>query len=155
MRYLGLDIGGKRTGVAVADTELGIASPVTTIESPLASSDALVLQIRGVIEEHGPDALVVGLPLNMDGTEGPQARIVRGFAAELTSQTGLQVHLHDERLTSAAADERMARTGFTHRQKKARRDAIAAAEILAGFLRALETGDAGEYGPPVDAADEE
>ncbi len=134
MRFLAIDLGDKRTGLAIGDDETGLASPVSVIEKPAAPGDELLRAIAGVIDEYGADELVLGLPLNMDGTEGPRARIVRDFGERLGEDTGLPVRLHDERLTSAAADERMARTGLTHGQKKQRRDALAAAEILRDFL---------------------
>ena len=134
MRFLAIDLGDKRTGLAIGDDETGLASPVSVIQKPASPGDELLRGIAGVIDEYGADELVLGLPLNMDGTEGPRARIVRSFSDRLGQETGLVVHLHDERLTSAAADDRMARTGLTHGQKKQRRDALAAAEILRDFL---------------------
>jgi putative Holliday junction resolvase len=73
----------------------------------------------------------------MDGTEGPRARLTRAFGDSIAEQGGRKVHFHDERLTSAAADWSMAMSGLTHKQKKARRDALAAAAMLQGFLDAL------------------
>jgi putative Holliday junction resolvase len=73
----------------------------------------------------------------MDGSEGPRARACREFARQLADRTGRTVHLVDERLTTAAADWSMSQSGLTHKQKKARRDAIAAAALLQGFLDAL------------------
>lgn len=135
MRYLCFDIGDKRTGVASGSDETGIATPVAVIESPLTGDGAaLVARLARVVAEHEPDAVVVGLPVNMDGTEGPRAKSMRAIGAAIASRTGLPVHLFDERLTSAEADWALAGTGLTHAQKKARRDAIAAAAILRGFL---------------------
>ena len=131
MRYLAIDLGGKRTGVAVGDDVMRIASPLDVLE---ASTDAHRLQLLGaVVDEHGPDALVLGCPFNMDGSIGPSAKKAQAFAALLTERFGLPVHLQDERLTSVEADEQMARTGLTHGQKKAKRDALAAAAILRAF----------------------
>ena len=81
-----------------------------------------------------PMRLIVGWPVNMDGTPGPAAKSARAFADEAATRFGLPVHLQDERLTSADADESMARTGLTHGQKKQRRDALAAAAILRAFF---------------------
>ena len=91
MQILALDIGGKRTGVASGDTELRIPMPVETLEHPLEPGDALIAAIRRVIADHGPDTLVVGLPLNMDGTESPMAKRIRAFAARVAEATGLAV----------------------------------------------------------------
>ena len=97
--------------------------------------------------KHEPGELVVGLPLNMDGTEGPRARIVRSFCDRLAQRTGRVLHLQDERLTSVEADWRLAGTGMTHKQKKARRDAQAAAAILRDFLEARGVHSESEPGP--------
>lgn len=141
MRLLGIDLGDKRTGVALADTMTRIASPVDVIETPIArrdGADLLAAIARVAQDELGPLAspgeIVVGLPLNMDGSEGPRAKMVRAFAARVAAATGRPVHLHDERLSSVEADARMARSGLTHGQKKSRRDAIAAAGILGGYM---------------------
>lgn len=77
---------------------------------------------------------MLGLPLNMDGTEGPRARLARDWARRIKERTGWPVELVDERLSSAVAEERLARTGLTRREKKERRDAIAAAAVLQAFL---------------------
>ena len=132
MRYLAIDLGDRRTGLAVGDDQTNIASPIDSVE--IAPGPELVRAICETIRKHEPDAVVLGLPLNMDGTEGPQARRVRAFGQLLSEQTDQPIHYQDERLTSFAADQRMARTGQTHKQKKQRRDAIAAAEILRDFL---------------------
>ena len=142
MRYLGIDLGDKRTGVAVGDSVTGIATPLDVIET--GSADERLARLRGVIEREGPDELVVGWPLNMDGSVGPSAEKCKAFADQLAELTRLPVRLHDERLTSAEADEQMAMTGLTHKQKKARRDALAAAAILRGFFETLRRPDSGQ-----------
>lgn len=109
-----------------------LASPVGQIDSKV--DEERWRQLTAAVDEHGPDALVLGLPINMDGTEGPQAKKIRKFGDELTQRFDLPVHYVDERLSSAAADERMAQSGLTHGQKKNRRDALAAAEILRRFF---------------------
>lgn len=144
MRYLAVDLGDKRTGLAIGDTETRIASPLALVEIPRDREEgrALLRELVRLIEEHlGPPTraatrgeLVLGLPLNMDGTEGPRAKIARDFAAQLAAHTARPVHLFDERLTTAAADSKMARSGLTRGQKKARRDALAAAAMLESFL---------------------
>jgi len=133
MRYLALDIGDKRTGVAAGDDVVRLVQPLVVVEAPRGES--LLVALAKVIEEHAPDALVVGLPLNMDDTEGPAARAMRDFARSLEARFEVPVHMQDERLTSADADARMARSGRTRGEKKALRDALAAAAILEEFLR--------------------
>ena len=132
MRYLAIDLGEKRTGLAVGDDVTGVASPVGVIET--ADAADRMQRIVEAIDKHGPGAIVVGLPLNMDGTVGPAGERVQALAKELGERVGLTVHLVDERLSSEAANEQMARSGLTHRGKKRRRDALAAAVILRDFL---------------------
>lgn len=139
MRYLSIDLGEKRTGVAVGDDESGIASPIDVIVT--SSADERVRRLGKLIEEHEPGALVLGLPMNMDGSVGPAAMKSQALAAQLTERFGLAVHLVDERQTSQRADEQMARTGLTRGQKKARRDALAAAVILQVFLDGDDEAD--------------
>lgn len=140
MRYLAIDLGDKRTGLAVGDSITRLASPVGTLEVPIDRRggedllDAIVRAIDEQIGERSPGELVLGLPMNMDGTEGPRAKLVRAFGERLAQRTGRTIHYQDERLTSVAADWSMARSGLTHKQKKARRDALAAAALLKDFL---------------------
>ena len=147
MRYLGIDLGNARSGFAVGSDETAMAAPVGRVEHArrrgvepkAAATQRRADQERAVadmIARHDPGALVLGLPVNMDGSEGPAALQLRAFADRLRERFGLRVHLVDERLSSDAADHRMARTGLTHGQKKARRDSLAAAEILQRFLDA-------------------
>ena len=132
MRYLAIDLGAKRTGLAAGDDVVGLVQPVEVVQVP--RGPALMDALAKAIERHGPDALVVGLPLNMDGTEGAGAKDAREFGAAIGARAALPVHFHDERLSSFEADERMARSGRTHREKKELRDALAACAILEAFL---------------------
>lgn len=132
-RFLAVDVGGKRTGLALGDTLTRMAMPVEVLHVP--RGPALLEAIAKAAQEHAPDAIVMGLPLNMDGSEGPAVVQARAFAAEVRDRTGLQVHLQDERLTSFEADQRMARSGRTRGEKKELRDALAAAALLEDFLR--------------------
>ena len=136
MRYLAVDLGAKRTGLAAGDDVVRLVQPVEVVQVP--RGPALLDALSRAVDRHGPDELVVGLPLNMDGTEGPAVVQARAFAAEVGTRTGLTVHLQDERLTSFEADQRMARSGRTHGQKKDLRDALAAAALLEDFLRTQE-----------------
>ena len=132
-RWLGIDHGSKRVGVAVGDTSSEIAAPLTVLDG--ADFNQIAEQIVRIADEHDARAVVVGWPLNMDDTEGPQGKIARTFAANLAELTGLDVRLWDERLSSFQADQALA-GAFTRQQKKARQDAIAAAVILQDFLSA-------------------
>ncbi len=140
MRYLAIDLGDKRTGLAIGDSLTGVVSPLAVVEVAITerTGEALLETLAKAIAEQFGEAsageLVVGLPMNMDGTEGPRAKGVREFGARLRNRTGRVVHFQDERLTSSEADWAMARTGMTRGQKKAKRDALAAAAILRDFL---------------------
>lgn len=132
MRFLAIDLGGKRTGLALGDDRTRIASPLSIITTVVRHE--LVRQLKKAIDQQGPDALVLGYALNMDGSEGPMAQKTREFADDLTKETGLKVFLHDERLTSYAAEGKLDGSGLTHGGKKKRRDALAAAALLEDFL---------------------
>jgi len=134
MRYLSLDFGSKRIGLAMCDPTEVFVSPICQLEY-LAKNPALfVEQLRRVLDDYQIEAIVVGLPLNMDDTLGPQARQTQAFVAYLKSQISLPIHLHDERLSSAAADEMLAIGDFTKKKHKQRRDMLAACAILQEFL---------------------
>ena len=132
MRYLAVDLGAKRTGLAAGDDVVGLVQPVEVVQVP--RGPALLDALARAVDRHGPDALVLGLPLNMDGTEGGATAEVRTFGAALAGRVKLPVHYHDERLSSFEADQRMARSGRTHREKKELRDALAACAILESWL---------------------
>lgn len=141
IRYLGIDLGDKRTGLALGDSYSRLATPVGVLEVPIDQRDgnALFEAIDKAIAENlghnkATGVLVLGLPMNMDGTEGQRAKLVRAFAQTLAQRTGRNVELFDERLTSAQADWLMAQSGLSHKQKKQRRDAIAAAVMLKSYL---------------------
>ncbi len=134
-RYLGIDYGTKRIGLAVGDDGTRIASPIETIESFNDVAD-LVRRIAAVAEEYQVDAFVVGLPMNMDGTEGEQAKITRRFGDRLEHATGKDVHYFDERLSSASARELLQPADLTRKKRHAREDAVAAQVILQAFLDA-------------------
>lgn len=141
MRYLAIDLGDRRTGLASGDDESGIVSAAGLIERPMKPGDSLLDALIAAVREHEPDALVIGMPYNMDGTEGPRAKLVRAFVDRLLPRVSLPVHFQDERLTSAQADWEMARSGMTHKQKKQRRDSLAAAAILRDYLSSLDEAD--------------
>ena len=134
-RYLGIDYGTKRIGLAVSDPNTGIASPLTTIEvkGGLAHHVAAVAKYVG---DYDVDALVVGLPLNMDDTRGEQAKVTQTFGDELSRAMGLPIHYHDERLSSVSAEELLLPAELTRKKKKVRLDSIAAQVMLQDFLDA-------------------
>jgi putative Holliday junction resolvase len=132
MRYLAIDHGEKRTGLAVGSDATGIVTPVGVIVT--ASDSERMRQIAMVIAEHAIDEIVLGWPLNMDGSEGPAAQRARALKGFIEQRHGIPVSLMDERLTTAVADEQMAGRGLTRGRKKEWRDALAAATILRDFL---------------------
>ena len=134
MRYLAIDLGQKRTGLATGDDTTGLVSPLVVVEIP--QGERLLSTLVEHVETQTPDVIVIGLPVNMDGTIGPAAEAARAFGDQLATRTALPVHYQDERLTTFAADQSMARSGLTRGEKKKRRDALAAVEILKDWLEA-------------------
>jgi putative Holliday junction resolvase len=132
MRFLAIDLGDKRTGLAVGDDELHMAHPVGVLEIPIGQR--LVDAIAEAIQEHAADEVVMGLPLHMDGTPGKRVEITVEFGDRVAKTANVKIHYQDERLTSASAEERLSGSGKTHKQKKQARDALAATEILKDFL---------------------
>lgn len=132
-RFLSIDHGSKRIGLAVSDPGATLALPLTTIEASGDLSDQ-VAAVLSWAEEYEIDAFVVGLPLNMDDTEGNQAKAVRRFGAELQRISGKPVHYWDERLSSHAAEEMLRPAELTRKKRKARLDRVAALVILQEFL---------------------
>ena len=130
MRYLAIDYGTKRTGLAICDEAETIASPLTVIQG----QKDLIQKISAIIENENVEAVVLGLPLNMDGSEGPQAELALKFGKQLQKRLKIPVLLHDERLSSFGAEEKLTSAQYTRKKKKKRIDAVAAAEILASFL---------------------
>ena len=132
MRFLAVDLGDKRTGLAIADEDPKMVHPLSVLEVPIGP--LLVDAIEQAIGKHDAQALVFGLPLDMDGTIGPRAKLTQEFGDKIALRTSIEVFYQDERLTSVAAEEHLSQSGKTHKQKKRVRDALAAAEILNDFL---------------------
>ena len=132
MRYLAIDHGEKRTGLAVSDASETIVSPHSIITTQ--SSTELLRQVVSVVGEEEIEAVVIGLPFNMDGTEGPRAKKVREFAKLLSEKIPVPILFHDERLSSFEAEHLIIDLELTRKKKKKRLDAIAAAQILKAFL---------------------
>jgi len=129
---LAFDFGEKRVGVAVGDTAVGIAHPLTTIDA--ADRQRRFAAIAALIGEWRPTQLVVGLPSHHDGTEHELSRLARKFARELSTRFGLPVEFVDERLTSVAAESRLTAAGVAPRQRKLRVDQVAAQEIMQDYF---------------------
>jgi len=129
-RLIGLDIGGKRIGVAVSDEMGMIASPVGMVARGPQSGR----EIRAHVDRLGAVGLVIGLPVGMSGREGPQAEEVRQFADEIASVVDLPIEWWDERLTTAMAERSLIAGGTRRDKRKQQVDAVAAAVILQGYL---------------------
>jgi putative Holliday junction resolvase len=132
VRFLGVDLGRVRIGLAVADDVLRAARPLVTV-ARRADAETLAEIVRAA-REYEVDRAVVGLPLNMDGTEGDAARGARRFAAKLEAALGVPVELFDERLSTFEAELRLRDRGFSAKDRRSRVDAEAAAVILQGWL---------------------
>lgn len=130
MRYLAVDYGNKRTGLAICDPDETIVSPLAVLKE----RESLAGRIAEIAQAEGADAIVLGLPLNMDGSEGGQARLVRRFSEALTAKTDVPVYFQDERLSSFGAEEKLRAAGMSRKKQAERLDAIAAGEILTAFL---------------------
>ena len=131
----GLDLGTKTLGVAVSDGLRGVASPLTTIRRSKFTADAQAL--LKIVEARALVGLILGLPRNMDGSEGPRAQSTRAFARNLERLTPLPISFWDERL-STVADERALLEGDTSRKRRAEViDQVAAGYILQGALDRL------------------
>lgn len=132
MRTLGVDLGRVRIGLAVADDLLATARALTTITRTAEARD--LAAIVAVARDYEVTRAVLGLPLNMDGSEGPAARLARAFAPRLEAALGVPVELVDERLSSFEAESRLRERGISSRDMRGKVDAEAAAVILEAWL---------------------
>mgnify|MGYP003242932295 FL=1 len=140
MRILGLDFGSKTVGVAVSDGLLLTAQGVETIErkdeNKLRKTCA---RIEELIAEYEITEIVLGLPKNMNNTEGERVEKTKAFGEMLERRTGLPVHYWDERLTTVAAEQILMDSGVRRENRKAVIDKVAAGLILQGYLDCLKT----------------
>lgn len=134
-RLLALDLGTKTIGLAICDGGLSIATPLRTIRRTKYTPD--VVEIAALARKEGVGGLVVGLPLNMDGSEGPRAQSARAFVRNLEGRIDLPVMFQDERLTTAEAEEAMIAAGVKREKRAEMIDAAAAAVILSDALKVL------------------
>jgi putative holliday junction resolvase len=137
MRTLGLDVGERRIGIAVSDPDARIALPLGTHERR-GGDDASALLALARREEAG--RIVVGLPLSLDGTHGPQAEVASHFAERLRADGDIEIVLWDERLSSREADHHLRAAGKRGKDAKAQRDAIAASIVLQSYLDSQRGG---------------
>jgi len=141
-RFLGLDIGSRRIGVAVSD-ELGLtAQPVLTLERRSSRREDLRSLAR-LCRRFGVVGIVVGNPVHLSGESSPQAARTQAFAAELGELTGLPIHLWDERLTSHEAHQILYQAGHARQTHRKVVDQVAATLILQSFLESREQGSEG------------
>lgn len=132
MRTLGVDLGRVRIGLALADDVLRTARPLAVVHRRAGAAD--LEAIARAAREWEVERVVLGLPLNMDGSEGPAARHARTFAPRLQAALGVPVELYDERLSTFEAETRLRDRGFSAKDRRALVDAEAAAVILQGWL---------------------
>jgi putative pre-16S rRNA nuclease len=132
MAVAALDFGARKLGIAVTDAAGILAHPLAVLERHCVAAD--IDNLSRILESRAVDRVVVGLPLNMDGSEGPMVRAARAFGERLRHATGLAVEFHDERLSSFEAKARVAGLGRRAKKKKRMVDAIAAAVILESWL---------------------
>lgn len=137
-RLMGLDVGEKTIGVAVSDTTLFIATPVETLRRGKFAADAE--RLKALVAIHKVGGIVVGLPVNMDGTEGPRCQSVRAFANNLLGKIDLPLAFWDERLSTAAVTRTMIDADLSRARRAELVDKLAAAYILQGLLDRLRAG---------------
>lgn len=132
MRIMALDIGKKRTGIAISDADGKIASPVCVLPSNEVFSCAQ--SFTRLLEDYEPELMVAGLPVSMDGQENDHAMWIRIKASELSDQTGIPLEFQDERLSSAEAKRIMHEEGMSEREMRGKLDMVAASVFLQTYL---------------------
>ncbi len=136
VKYLALDVGDRRVGAAIGNSELRVATPIQVVERKSLEQDAHAFS--DIVSKYGVDQLIVGLPRNMDETVGPQAATVRAYAEKIAQALNLPLTLWDERLTTIDATARLASTGAHGKKSRRTLDAIAASVILQDYLDSQE-----------------
>ena len=131
-RVMGVDYGDARTGIAVSDLLCSIVGSTAVIHS--RNTEKTISQIREMVVAQDVGEIVVGLPKNMNGTEGPRAELCREFAHKLQEATGLPVQLWDERRTTVEAHNILSQHNYHGKKRKDTVDAVAASLILEGYL---------------------
>ena len=134
-RLLGLDVGTKTIGMALSDVTRSVATPFDTIGRTKFTADAKT--IREVVEKNQVGALVIGFPLNLDGSEGPRAQSTRAFARNLAAHVEVPMVFWDERLSTAAVERHLIEADASRKRRAEVVDRMAAAYILQGALDRL------------------
>ena len=132
MKIMGIDYGNARTGVAISDLLCSIVGSPAVV--PSRNREKLMADILRLIQDNGVGEVVVGLPKNMDGTEGARAELCRAFADELKERCGLPVAMWDERRTTVEAHNILSAHNYHGQKRKNTVDAVAASLILEGYL---------------------
>lgn len=132
MKIMGIDYGDARTGIAISDLLCSIVGFTTVI--PSRNTQKAITDIVKLIQDNAVGELVVGLPRNMDGTEGARAQLCREFAGQLAEVTGLKVIMWDERRTTVEAHNILSQHNYHGKKRKNTVDAVAASLILEGYL---------------------
>lgn len=139
MKIMGIDYGDARTGVAVSDLLCSIVG--TTYVVPSRNREKAMADILRLVKENQVGEIVVGLPKNMDGTEGPRAELCRAFAEELRQASNLPVAMWDERRTTVEAHNILSAHNYHGQKRKNTVDAVAASLILEGYLAFKKRGE--------------
>ena len=134
-KIMGIDYGDARTGVAVSDLLCSIVGSTCVV--PSKNREKAMADILRLAQENSVGTIVVGLPRNMDGTEGPRAELCREFAEKLKEATGLPVAMWDERRTTVEAHNILSQHNYHGKKRKNTVDAVAASLILEGYLNSL------------------
>lgn len=132
MKIMGLDYGDARTGVAISDLLCTLVGSTTVL--PSRNEEKLLADVARLTKENGVGTIVVGLPRNMDGTEGPRAEVCRAFAEKVKEITGVDVEMWDERRTTVEAHQILSDHNYHGKKRKNTVDAVAASLILEGYL---------------------
>jgi len=131
-KIMGIDYGDARTGVAISDLLCTIVGSTAVINSH--NTEKAIADIVRMVKENSVGQIVVGLPRNMDGTEGPRAELCRDFARQLGEATGLEIIMWDERRTTVEAHNILSQHNYHGKKRKNTVDAVAASLILEGYL---------------------
>ena len=134
MRYLGLDLGSKTLGLAISDTTLTIANSLKTLYFSNEDYDSLMEPLNEIIKEYQIKRIILGYPLNMDGSIGTRAEITIEFKKKLEERFKLEVILQDERLTSVISNQILIDADISRKKRKKKVDSIAATLILQSYL---------------------